>query len=144
MKKLVVVLGLLVAFSASAVEPPKAVVKLMKQWESLNDQCRGGSGDNPATMQACDQRDKVLGKIEAKGWCWGHEGQTGADETWESCPTAPSAKPDKPSSKQECGGGVPLCKDMSSCEEAEFYFNECGYKDLDRDNDGIPCESLCK
>ncbi|MGE4384109.1 MAG: excalibur calcium-binding domain-containing protein [Arcobacter sp.] len=36
------------------------------------------------------------------------------------------------------------CKQMSSCKEAIFYLNECGLSKLDRDKDGIPCESICK
>lgn len=35
------------------------------------------------------------------------------------------------------------CGDMVSCEEAYFYLNTCGKSSLDRDNDGIPCESIC-
>lgn len=41
-------------------------------------------------------------------------------------------------------GSKRFCKQMSSCEEARFYLNQCGLNRLDRDNDGIPCESLCK
>jgi endonuclease YncB( thermonuclease family) len=41
------------------------------------------------------------------------------------------------SSKSRCG-------DMSSCAEAEFYLNECGLTRLDRDHDGVPCESICR
>lgn len=40
-------------------------------------------------------------------------------------------------------GGKPTCKKMNSCDEAMFHLNECGVKKLDRDHDGIPCESLC-
>ncbi|MCK5924438.1 MAG: excalibur calcium-binding domain-containing protein [Methylococcales bacterium] len=29
---------------------------------------------------------------------------------------------------------------MKSCEEAQFYLNECGVKRLDYDKDTIPCE----
>jgi endonuclease YncB( thermonuclease family) len=47
------------------------------------------------------------------------------------------------SSHLECAGKS-MCKDMSNCAEANFYLNECGVKRLDRDHDGIPCESLCK
>ncbi|WP_027159149.1 thermonuclease family protein [Methylobacter luteus] len=43
----------------------------------------------------------------------------------------------------ECGSKS-RCGDMSSCAEATFYLNECGKSRLDRDNDGVPCESLCK
>lgn len=38
---------------------------------------------------------------------------------------------------------APYCTEMSSCEEAEFYYYQCGLDRLDRDNDGIPCETLC-
>lgn len=47
------------------------------------------------------------------------------------------------SSTSECAGKT-KCKEMSSCAEARFYLNECGVSRLDRDHDGIPCESLCK
>jgi endonuclease YncB( thermonuclease family) len=36
------------------------------------------------------------------------------------------------------------CKEMSSCDEAKFYFNKCGLSHLDGDGDGVPCNSLCK
>jgi len=35
------------------------------------------------------------------------------------------------------------CGQMSSCKEAYFYLKTCGLKRLDRDKDGIPCESIC-
>ncbi len=37
-----------------------------------------------------------------------------------------------------------LCRLMTTCKEAYFYLNRCGSSDLDRDNDGIPCENICK
>lgn len=36
------------------------------------------------------------------------------------------------------------CGQMNSCDEAYFHLKECGNKSLDRDKDGIPCESLCE
>ncbi|SQH96284.1 excalibur calcium-binding domain-containing protein [Haemophilus haemolyticus] len=39
--------------------------------------------------------------------------------------------------------GKRTCKDMDSCEEARFYLTQCGVSSLDRDNDGVPCESIC-
>lgn len=35
------------------------------------------------------------------------------------------------------------CFQMSSCEEALFFFNNCGLSYLDGDSDGTPCENLC-
>ena len=41
-------------------------------------------------------------------------------------------------------GGKRFCKHMESCSEAYFYLNECGLGRLDRDKDGVPCESICR
>ena len=37
-----------------------------------------------------------------------------------------------------------FCKQMSTCQEAMHYLKDCGLTRLDRDGDGVPCESLCK
>lgn len=39
--------------------------------------------------------------------------------------------------------GKRTCKEMDSCEEARFYLTQCSRDSLDRDNDGVPCESIC-
>lgn len=39
--------------------------------------------------------------------------------------------------------GKHLCREMDSCEEAKFYLHKCGVSRLDRDHDGVPCESIC-
>lgn len=36
----------------------------------------------------------------------------------------------------------PTCSDVSSCAEAKKLLKQ-GHKKLDRDNDGVPCESIC-
>ncbi len=35
------------------------------------------------------------------------------------------------------------CKEMTSCAEAKQYLKQCGLLRLDRNRDGVPCESLC-
>jgi len=35
------------------------------------------------------------------------------------------------------------CKEMTSCEEARHYLEQCGLTRLDGDRDGVPCEQLC-
>jgi endonuclease YncB( thermonuclease family) len=40
-------------------------------------------------------------------------------------------------------GNKRRCSEMSSCEEAKYYFAQCGVKTLDGDGDGVPCEKLC-
>ena len=36
------------------------------------------------------------------------------------------------------------CRDMSDCDEAVFYLHNCGAGHLDGDQDGVPCEALCR
>ena len=40
--------------------------------------------------------------------------------------------------------GKRTCKQMLSCDEAKYYLRSCGVKSLDGDNDGVPCNSLCR
>jgi hypothetical protein len=70
---------------ASSNSPSQDVAQLMAQEDALDDKCRGGPGDDDATLKACDERELILGKIKANNWCWGHDGQIGADRTWEPC-----------------------------------------------------------
>lgn len=51
-------------------------------------------------------------------------------------------KPDTPRAGAECTGKR-YCSQMASCEEAEYYFSQCGLRRLDRDGNGVPCENLC-
>ncbi len=36
------------------------------------------------------------------------------------------------------------CSEIKTCEEAKFLLKTCGYQKLDKDKNGIPCESLCR
>lgn len=47
------------------------------------------------------------------------------------------------SSGFSCSGKT-KCGEMGGCEEARFYLTQCGVSRLDGDDDGTPCESLCK
>lgn len=40
--------------------------------------------------------------------------------------------------------GKRYCREVSSCEEANFYLRQCGVSSLDGDGDGRPCEVLCR
>lgn len=58
---------------------------------------------------------------------------------------APVAAPVQKSS----GGGYSCncsktCGQMSSCEEAYYQLNTCGCSKRDGNNDGVPCEDICK
>lgn len=40
-------------------------------------------------------------------------------------------------------GAKRFCKQMSSCDEACFYLQQCGLTRLDGNSDGVPCNRLC-
>lgn len=66
------------------------------------------------------------------------------DRTSKRQPAAgqPGDKSEAPSGAQ-CGAKS-TCGQMTSCAEARHYLDDCGLSKLDRDHDGIPCESLCR
>jgi endonuclease YncB( thermonuclease family) len=57
--------------------------------------------------------------------------------------TIPTVSTVTKSADAQCGTKT-KCGEMASCDEARFYLNSCGLTRLDRDHDGVPCESLCK
>jgi len=46
----------------------------------------------------------------------------------------------KDTTQYRCEGKT-RCPEMSSCEEAKFYLNNCPGTEMDGDGDGIPCDS---
>lgn len=55
---------------------------------------------------------------------------------------APLLADNSKSTKYSCSPRK-TCGQMTSCEEARFHLEQCGNGRLDRDKDGIPCESIC-
>ena len=41
-------------------------------------------------------------------------------------------------------GSKRYCREMTSCEEAKFYLQQCGRSAMDGDGNGVPCESICE
>jgi len=67
-------------------------------------------------------------------WEWRHGGATRS--------LVPQDTDRAPGSGFTCGSKR-YCREMSSCEEARFYLEQCGLTRLDGDGDGVPCEALC-
>lgn len=65
--------------------PTGEAKRLIAQADVLDNQCRGGSGDNPKTMQACEKRDATVEKVISLGWCWGPDEAVGANKGWVRC-----------------------------------------------------------
>lgn len=71
-------------------------------------------------------------------WEFRHGGKPKANNVVQASP--------EPAAKSKPGfacAGKTKCGEMNSCEEARFYLTQCGVSRLDRDRDGIPCESIC-
>lgn len=67
---------------------PSEIGELIKEEGIANEQCRGGSGDNPETQQACDKRDQIVSKLKEMGWCYGTDDQPMYQRQWQPCRTA--------------------------------------------------------
>lgn len=59
-----------------------------------------------------------------------------------STDSMPALSPRQSSGGGSCGSKR-TCGQMNSCDEAYHYLNSCGLSRLDRDGDGVPCESIC-
>jgi endonuclease YncB( thermonuclease family) len=58
--------------------------------------------------------------------------------------SAPAQLPiTRPGGPFSCGSKQ-YCREMVSCEEARFYLSQCGATTIDGDNDGTPCEAICR
>ena len=55
---------------------------LLAVYQALDVMCRGGSGDDPHTNQACDIRNKASAALKDAGFCF--KG-LGADSHWTKC-----------------------------------------------------------
>lgn len=74
-----------------------------------------------------------------------HQADADAETAKEAAPEpparVPSPLPDAAPSGFSCERRT--CGQMSSCEEANYHLDVCGDSRLDRDHDGVPCESIC-
>jgi len=58
-------------------------------------------------------------------------------------PASPNSSPVQVAAGRFSCGAKRDCKQMSSCEEAQFFLHQCGVSRLDRDGNGVACETLC-
>lgn len=135
MKKLLFLILFLPAYLTHATSDEN----IIKQVDKLNNQCRGDSGDNPATIKVCDKRDKLINDLKAKGWCYGHEGQAGYQRKWEKCQTVSEAVTSGDATTQDPlagrGGGwfrgahgLLLSTQLDNCENFKAAGNASLYK----------------
>lgn len=61
------------------------VKALIEEAKTLTSRCRGGSGDDPKTAQACAEGDSVGRKLSSAGWCYGEGTEAGYLRYWKTC-----------------------------------------------------------
>lgn len=82
--------------------------------------------------------DQRLYELEAEARAAGRGFWKGGSRPRGACRDVAPA-PAGPALPDGCGNKR-VCRDMTSCEEARFYLNQCGLASIDGDGDGIPCE----
>ncbi len=68
---------------------------LLQDYAQYNTQCRGGTGNDTATFQACGARDYAGWLLNNLGWCYGREGEASFEMEWHHC-VRNSSRPKKP------------------------------------------------
>lgn len=103
-------------------------------------------------------KDRTLYGLEgqakvAKQGLWGlPEAQRCAPWDWRKNLCSMSAAPQQPTGFNNakstgaftCSTIKRRCAEMTTCEEAKFYLQQCGVRTLDGNHDGVPCETLCR
>lgn len=79
--KIVSEAGQVITLDKDVFEP----VRIISQWQTENQACRGGAGDLPETDKACARRENVGEKLTAVGWCYGRAGEYGYQMDWHRC-----------------------------------------------------------
>lgn len=77
--------ALILGLKPAAPPPAIADADLLETYREFNGRCRGGSGDNPATWQACNERDRLGKELEARDWCYGPKSVPGYQQKWHRC-----------------------------------------------------------
>lgn len=98
-----------------------SVETLINMWFAENSACRGGRGDDNATIVACDTRTVIGVELERRNWCYGREGEYGAQMVWHRCGAdsirlTPAFAPPSPKALDECSG-------ILSARAGDFYLS---------------------
>jgi hypothetical protein len=78
---------------------PIPVQRLLQHIDIEQEQCRGGSGDDPETLRACNRGSRLAWEAEKQGWCWNSSEGYGYTNHWMRCadvPNSGAAEPVRP------------------------------------------------
>ncbi len=73
------------ATETTTLAPAESADNLIAAWADADENCAGGSGDNPATEAACTLRQQLAEKLNQKDLCFGREKQSRNGYDWHQC-----------------------------------------------------------
>ena len=115
--------------------------QIMPPWQWRREQKTAQDSKQPDTPAA----DTALWEELPKEYPYGLADIPAPQPASEFQPAVPaSSRPAAASASGPACGSKRTCGQMNDCSEARFYLTECGLSGLDRDDDGTPCESLCR
>lgn len=75
----------LTGFGTPVAAQDSFTIQLLQDVAYYNGICRGGSGDNSSTLQACGARDYIGALLFQKGYCYGKKTDFGFEMQWHKC-----------------------------------------------------------
>jgi hypothetical protein len=67
-------------FVLQLATPAHAQRPIITGWLAANAECKGGPGDDPKTMKACERRDQISARLKRRGCVYQEDGD------WWKCP----------------------------------------------------------
>lgn len=65
--------------------PLSLAQELIESWHEENENCRGGSGDDPETQKACDRRGEIGAALDKLNMCYGTNSHRAYQYEWHRC-----------------------------------------------------------
>jgi Ni/Co efflux regulator RcnB len=82
--KRILIVAIAAVWATGAFAQDARTRELIRLWHQENSTCRGSS-DPVRTEPACRKRADLSSRLDERGWCYGKEGEIGADHRWHRC-----------------------------------------------------------
>ncbi|GJE57387.1 hypothetical protein [Methylobacterium thuringiense] len=83
--RLHLVCAAIIVSTAAGAQAPSAK-QLIAAWRTANGECRGSTDpESLKTKSECDRRERLGGRLDQIGWCYGKKGEAGYQNAWHRC-----------------------------------------------------------
>lgn len=108
-------LPLLAIIIPSDFASANSIDRLIAKWGILNDECQSGSGENPDTLRACEERGRLDLQLERQGYTYGCDGDLGYQTYWRNdCSQNTDSYKANPDYTEQLKSNDFSCRDTSS------------------------------